>query len=166
MTLCQAPKAICPTILIDWLEDSHLSSMWLPLLIVVEGVATHFFPDMDHRPVPKGTYACHVYTPKGCSGANPTGDPLEKMAGTLEPENKHHNKYQHEKICGRLNSENSPEEDPWHMAEKVSETEVAPVAYGWDQQHPSLCPSGSVVKAEPHHADLKLLLTPWGWEPL
>ena len=95
------------------------------------------------------------------------------MVAPLEPktERKHHNRHQHKKLGGRLNSEKekSPEEDQWpnqHKPEKASGTKVAAAAQWQCQQHSSLCPSGSVLAAEPHHADLKLLLGPQRWESL
>ena len=57
MDLCQAPKAVCPTIWIEWLRDICLSSMRLPLLEAVEGAATQYTPSMCHGPSPQGTYA-------------------------------------------------------------------------------------------------------------
>ena len=50
------------------------------------------------------------------------------------------------------------------MPEKASGTDVAAVTQLQGQQYPLLCPSGSVVVTELHHADLKLLLAPQRWE--
>ena len=53
----------------------------------------------------------------------------------------------------------------WHKPEKASQTEVAAAVAQWQgQQNLSLCPSGSMVVAEAHHADLRLLDPHW-WEP-
>ena len=52
----------------------------------------------------------------------------------------------------------------WHKPEKASQTEVAADVARWQgQQNLSLCPSGSMVVAEAHHADLRLLDPHW-WE--
>ena len=55
---------------------------------------------------------------------------------------------------------NSPVKDPWHswhMPKKESGTEVAAVAQ-WQDQQPLLCSLASAVEAEPHLAELKLLV--------
>ena len=48
-----------------------------------------------------------------------------------------------------------------HKSEKASRTEVAGMAHWWGQQ-PLLCPLALVVMAEPHLAELKLLIGPKG----
>ena len=81
----------------------------------------------------------------------------------------HHNKHQHKEIGWRLKSEkeNSPVEDPWHIwhkPDKTSGTRGVDANQWQDQQHPTLCPLGSVLVEEPHHAEPKLLLSHWKWE--
>ena len=70
-------------------------------------------------------------------------------------------------ISGRLNSEkeNPFEEDPQyncHRSENASENKAVAVAQFKTQQHSSLCPSGSVVVAEPLHPHPKQSLSPEG----
>ena len=90
----------------------------------------------------------------------------------LKTENKHYKVHQHKKISERLTftfHKKSPEEDwshNWHKPEKASGTMVAPATQWWGQWHLLLCPLGSVVVAEPHHAGQKLLLAPLRWWPL
>ena len=64
-------KSVCPTILTEWLEDSWVA--WGPLLKTVKGPASQCTPGIGHRPSPEGTYACWLYTPKVCNGANHNG---------------------------------------------------------------------------------------------
>ena len=70
--LCWAPKAVCPTIKMEWLGDSWMISMKLPLSKAVGEADTQSTPGMGYGPSPWGTYACQVYTPKGCGVANPS----------------------------------------------------------------------------------------------
>ena len=52
------------------------------------------------------------------------------------------------------------------MSKKPSGTEIVAAVAQWQgQQNPSMCPLGSTVKVEPHHAD-PMLLNPQRLEPL
>ena len=50
MNLCQAPKAVCPTIWMGCLGNSRLSSIRLSLLKVVEGASTLCIPVWANDP--------------------------------------------------------------------------------------------------------------------
>ena len=73
VALCQAPKAVYPTILTELLEDSCLSSIRItdPLLKEVGEAATECMPGIGHEPTPAATYACQGYGVKGRGNANP-----------------------------------------------------------------------------------------------
>ena len=67
--LCQATKAIRPTILLEWLKDSWQSSIRLPLLQSSGGSSN----SVHAWHGPWIITICHRYAPKGCSGTNPNG---------------------------------------------------------------------------------------------
>ena len=46
---CWAPNTVCPTILLEWLEDSWVRSKRLPLLEAVGGAATLAWADDHHQ---------------------------------------------------------------------------------------------------------------------
>ena len=69
----QTFKAVCPTIFLEWLEDSWLSSIRPPYLKQWKGQPLGKFlvwADDHHQDV---HMHCHGYAPKDCNGANPNG---------------------------------------------------------------------------------------------
>ena len=70
----QSPlKAVCSTILNEWLVDSCLINMRHPLFERMKGAVTKGISDIGHKPTPGGTCACNWYSLKSCCGANPNG---------------------------------------------------------------------------------------------
>ena len=165
--LCWASKAICPTILMEWLGTGE-GVAWSSLSLTQSSETSSHSVHSWNGPKTitwREKWPPKVYS-KGCNGASsnnlvPTGEHGTYMgtkklkANIVTDTNMQHNDWW-------FNSERETYEgDPWlswHMPEKASGTEVAiAAAQWWDQQSPSLCPLGSTVVAEPHHADLMLL---------
>ena len=89
--------------------------------------------------------------------------PLVKLASKLRPGSE--SRHQHKATSGRLNpeKENSPE-DPWHNPERNLGLRLL-LQHSGETNNTSHCPLVSLVVAQPHHTDLKLLLAP-RWELL
>ena len=162
--------------LIEWFQDSYLSSIRLPPTQTVEDAAIGILLGlvMDkhqdaHRPAVCVLWRIVVVQTLMVK------PPLVNMEATTEPEI---NKQTHKTpILGNQwensEKEKSPKKDPWHnwhIPEKASGTELVTLAqrtcyFGTDQQYLLLFPSESVV-AEPHQGKSKLMLVPWRWESL
>ena len=70
---CQVPKAVCPTILIEWLEDSWLSSMGFPPT-QRSGGSSHLMHSWHGPQTRTRRHICLPWvTQKGCSGAHTIG---------------------------------------------------------------------------------------------
>ena len=136
-----------------------------------EEAAMQSTPDVGHRPVPGGTYASHGYT-QGCHGANPNGYVLTGEHGTYNGTLK-----LKADVVKHITMKN------WWEAQlrkrKIHQRGTNSISlrrhwelrllllHRWGKQYSSLCPSGSEVVSDPHHAYLKLSLqAQWRWKPL
>ena len=79
-----SPRAVCPTIQVEWLGDSWMSSMRSPILKDMEGAANQWTSGISHWPSPGGMYACHGKTSYSCSIANPNSwDPTGEHSSQM-----------------------------------------------------------------------------------
>ena len=103
-TFCQATKAVCPTILFEWLGDSCLISIMHPLIKTVGGTATQCTPGMTNKPKPGGTYTCHGHA-----------------ASILAIQSKYSNKQQNIGGDSTLKEKYSSAENLWHNWHSLSD---------------------------------------------